>query len=189
MRWAPPGLVAVVLAGCAGLPVSTVPSTSAANPMSPGHEPTDPTASIVGEWVGTQECEWIVQNLNGFDRALVVDSIVGNGLIPGVSENADLMDADDLCADAVEREHSHYFTSSGRFGSRDFNGQQVDDAAYEVVDRDTIEIAGKEFGFAIDGDRLTLTAITPEGCTSEDCAWQIMVAMNSQPLHRGELVP
>ena len=184
MRASAVGLLALLLGSCAGSSTTTLPST-----IPPSVEPSAQRAPIVGEWVGTHECEWIVQALTGFDRALVVDSVVGNGLIPGVSDNAELMDAHDLCADAVERQHSHFFTASGRFGSRDFNGQQVDDGTYGVIDDDTIRIEGKEFGYAIHGDELTLMAMIPEGCTSEDCAWQIMVAMNSQPLRRGRPDP
>ena len=145
----------------------------------------------MGEWVGTHECDWIVQALTaaGFDDSMVLDAVVGNGLIPGVTNNADMADADDLCADAVPRQHSHFFTADGFFGSRDFNGRQVDDGRYVVVDGDTIRIGDVEFGYTLRGDELTLIAIMPDGCTSPDCGWQIMVAMNGQPLHRGTINP
>jgi hypothetical protein len=35
---------------------------------------------------------------------------------------------DDPCEGAVPREHSHFFTGFGTFGSLDWRGEQVDDA-------------------------------------------------------------
>jgi hypothetical protein len=40
-------------------------------------------------------------------------------------------------APTVARTHSHSFTAGGRFGSRDWNGNQVDDGTYEIVDDHT----------------------------------------------------
>jgi hypothetical protein len=40
----------------------------------------------------------------------------------------------------VPREYSHFFTDEGRFGSLDWNAEQVDDPTYEIVDEDTFVI-------------------------------------------------
>jgi hypothetical protein len=110
---------------------------------------------IVGEWLGLQDCERIVPMFRdaGLDD-FVLDAVVGNGLIPGVSDPA-TVDPADPCIDAVPRSHSHFFTSSGAFGSRDYDGAQVDDGAWRI-EGDALIINDATFGFSIKGDALTL---------------------------------
>jgi hypothetical protein len=140
----------------------------------------------VGEWAGIHDCEWIVDALRsaGFEEAFVLENVVGNALVPGVTSVDDLADSADPCADAVPREHGHFFTADGAFGSTDHNGEQVDDGAYEVVDDDTVSINGTEFGYQISGDTLTLESLAPDGCVTFECGWSIMVAMAGQSLER-----
>ena len=94
----------------------------------------------------------------GLDE-FVAESVYGNGLVPGASSEADLKDPSQPCLGAVRRAHSHFFTATGEFGSRDFNGQRVDDGHY-VIQESSTEIAmnGTPFGFYVDGDELTLHA-------------------------------
>jgi hypothetical protein len=93
----------------------------------------------------------------------------------------------------VPREHGHSFTETGEFGSTDFDGEQVDDGTFTIVDDDTIVIGpnfsesnspATELGYSIDGDMLTLEPIVPEGCVEFVCLWSIMVAMAGEPLTR-----
>lgn len=113
--------------------------------------------------------------------------------MPDARTPEDLADPADPCRDAVLREHSHFFTAAGDFGSRDFDERQVDDGTYEILDEDTLSISGMwdenravtaEFGFKIDGDTLTLEALVPDECRTIDCQWGIMVAMVGQPMKR-----
>ena len=56
------------------------------------------------------------------------DAVYGNGLVPGVDPStATSRTRAKPCDGAVQRAHSHFFTADGQFGSKDFNGQQVDD--------------------------------------------------------------
>lgn len=146
------------------------------------------TSELVGHWIGVHDCERIVEALReaGFDEAVVLENVVGNALVPGTTSVEDLADAADPCADAVAREHGHFFTADGTFGSTDHTGQQVDVGTYEIVDKDTVSINGTEFGFAITGDALTLESLAPVGCVTFECGWSIMVAMAGEPLARGE---
>lgn len=185
--------VLVLLVGCADPNPADVPSPSSSPSTAPHLASPAPSASaaaaneLVGEWIGVHDCARIVEALRkgGFEESFVIEAVVGNALVPEASSADDLADPADPCADAVSREHGHFFTETGGFGSTDHNGQQVDDGTYEVVDYDTVSINGTEFGYEITGDRLTLRSLAPEGCTTFECGWSIMVAMAGEPLERG----
>jgi len=93
-------------------------------------------------------------------------------------------------------EHSHFFTESGQFGSRDEHGQQVDDGTYEAVDADTLAFPGAGFGYdrdiivdyEITGDVVTFDVVLPEQCEDtckEAYAWALS-AFASGPWNREE---
>lgn len=136
--------------------------------------------TIVGEWLGLHDCQRIVPMLRdaGLDE-FVADTVVGNGLVPGITENADL-DLDDPCAGAVPRSHSHFFTEAGAFGSRDHGGAQVDDGSYRV-EGDTLWINDAEFGYSVVGDALVLEPRLATDCGTQECrfgnGWRLMVSM------------
>ena len=184
---------AAVVAGCAG-PTSTtsdappVPSQTAAEPSLQAPSTTAPSASaasdLVGEWVGTHDCDQIVAMLNEAGlQEFTLEQVWGNGLVPGVDTEAEIEDPDHPCVGAVPREHSHFFTEDGGFGSRDFDGSQVDDGAYEIVEPGVVEINGSRFGYVVEGDTLTLEPLPVDvsGCTTKECrfpaAWVLMVAL------------
>lgn len=185
--------LAVLVTACArpGQADPPSPSTSIAAESAstqPSPSASAATSELVGHWIGVHDCELIVEALReaGFDEAVVLENVVGNALVPGATSVEDLADAADPCADAVAREHGHFFTADGAFGSTDHTGQQVDDGTYEIVDNDTVSINGTEFGFSITGDVLKLESLAPVGCVTFECGWSIMVAMAGEPLTRGE---
>jgi hypothetical protein len=64
---------------------------------------------------------------------LVDEFVAGNGFIPGIGvEDPEQVDVERPCRGAVPRVHSHFFTEDGEFGSRDWNGDDVDDGRYRV---------------------------------------------------------
>lgn len=162
------------------------PETSTADPTTTVTAEDEP-ASIVGTWVGVHDCDAIVAALRsaGVEEAVVLENVVGNGLVPGATTAADLADPANPCADAVPREHGHFFTEHGEFGSTDFNGDRVDDGGYEIIDADTMSINGTEFAYSLEGDQLTLQPppVTTD-CSDFTCQWSIMVAMPGQTLTR-----
>jgi hypothetical protein len=84
------------------------------------------------------------------------------------------------CKGAVPRKHSHFFTADGKFGSRDWNGEQVDDGTYEVIDDRTF-VVSKEFPevtfhYVIEGDAITLDPVIPDSCLTFRCLWSVAVA-------------
>jgi hypothetical protein len=136
--------------------------------------------TIVGEWLALHDCQRIVPMLHdaGLD-GLVPDAVVGNGLVPGVTDPTQL-DMDDPCAEAVPRSHSHFFTADGSFGSRDYTGAQVDDGRY-AVDGDILSVGDAQFRFSLEGDALTLEPELTGACETDACrfgnGWRLMVAM------------
>ena len=67
--------------------------------------------------------------------------VAGNGFIPGVQSPDQLKDRAHPCRGAVPRKHSHFFTKDGRFGSLDWNGQDVDDGTYTLKGTNRVVIA------------------------------------------------
>jgi hypothetical protein len=110
---------------------------------------------------------------------VVLETVAGNGLIPGIS-SPEQLDPADPCADAVAVEHSHVFGADGEFQSLDADGNQVDFGVWEPVDADTISIGDDAvlFDYAIDGDTLTLEPQIEDGCLEFTCHWATMVAMS-----------
>jgi hypothetical protein len=114
-------IVVMAIAGCAtgaSSPVATVspPSTVSTTPETASPSTSKP--AIVGEWVGIHDCERIVAMLGeaGLDEFLA-DAVYGNELIPGVDPGTTtLKDPTGPCNGAVERQHSHFFTASARWG-------------------------------------------------------------------------
>jgi hypothetical protein len=132
-----------------------------------------PTLGLVGEWERVTTCQQRVDALTeaGLGQ-FAAEHAAGEGWLPGVTSPADIKDPRHPCRGAVPLRHSHFFTADGLFGSRDAEGDQVDDGTYEVVDQDTIVIS-KEFGdvtfdYRINGDSLLLDPVMPE-CGKSGC--------------------
>jgi hypothetical protein len=180
--WACVVAVAVL---CSCTAPAAAPSASTSVPPSPSAG-TSASAAIVGLWRGTHECEGIVRALTeaGFDERVVIENVVGNGLVSGVDQPDDVADVDSLCRDARPLEHSHEFTADGQFFSYDQHGAQVDSGAYEQLDDDTVVIGDVTFDFRIEGDHLTLEPQLPEECREFECQWAVMVAMPWSGLER-----
>lgn len=89
------------------------------------------------------------------------------------------------CAGAVPRKHSHFFTADGRFGSRDANGQQVDDGKYRLVG-DAFVIDGVTFHYTIRGNAaLSISPDIPDCAPScFEAGWSIAVAYPGYTWHR-----
>jgi hypothetical protein len=125
----------------------------------------------------------------GFEEA-ALESAVGNGFIPGVATVEELADPAHPCRGAIPRQHSHFFTSDGLFGSLDWNSNQVDEGTYEVVDDHTFVIPyGFEegppievtFHYRIHGNTIAFDPVMPSDCSTSPCreaaAWSVAVAL------------
>lgn len=171
---------------------SSDPSPSSAAEPTEDPTPSDDPAveALVGTWERETRCEELVSVLTeaGLEQ-WVVEFVAGNGFIPGVRSADEIADPADPCAAGVPREHSHFFTEDGSFGSLDWNGEQVDDGTYEVVDGDTF-VVSKEFpditfNFTARGDTITFEPVIPDcspGCF--EAAWSVSVAYPGEEWHR-----
>ena len=194
-------LLVGIVAGCGGAqaqsPSPSVRGPSLSTPAASAEAGSSASSAhaIVGEWVGAHDCARIVAMLHdaGLDP-FIAEQIYGNGLVPGVSSEAGLH-CNDPCAGAVPRAHSHFFTADGSFGSKDFNGEQVDSGTYEVRGNTVVLNGATAIGFEIDGDELRLTPPTVDtsACTTDECrfgaAWVLMVAMPGTAWTRGAISP
>jgi hypothetical protein len=179
-------LALVVTSGCAG---------------SPGTEGTEPTKEsratprvepLVGTWERKTRCQEMASAL---ERAglqnWVLEFVAGNGFIPAPAESGEIRavtdpneiaDPSDPCKRAVPRVHSHFFTADGEFGSLDWNGDQVDDGTYEIMDVDTFAISKEfpeavTFNYAVQGEAIRLDPVIPD-CAPQcfEAAWSVVVA-------------
>ena len=183
-------LASLVLAIAACQPSASTPAVPSDPPQSTA--PSVDTASIVGEWVGVHDCDRIVTLLHeaGLDE-FIAEQVFE--LVPGLDSPEDLEGRADPCEGAELRQHSHFFTVDGSFGSRDYRGQQVDDGRYELVGDDVAVINDSSFHYRIDGDSLYLTPdpVDTSDCTSRMCrfepVWVLTVAMPGMPWTRGSI--
>jgi hypothetical protein len=107
--------------------------------------------------------------------------VAGNGLVPGTSEQ--LAKKARICAGSRPREHSHFFTDFGTFGSLDWRGKQVDDGTYELIDDRTFKIGNAAFHFEIEGDTIRFDPVLT-GCDGFDCGWMVSVAFPGKTWER-----
>ncbi len=168
-------LSALLVVGCGSSsdPVADRPAPSAAPSVS---QPSAPPA-IVGTWARLQRCPELVRVLREAHLGkAVAESIVGDGWAPGLTE-ASQVDPRHPCRGAVDRMHSHFFTADGQFGSRDADGNQVDDGSYTLVGDDKVVIGGVTFRYTITGDQLALRPTIPS-CRPEcfEAQWSVSVA-------------
>jgi hypothetical protein len=181
--------LAVLAAACGGADdkggtasaTSAVPATTAAAVAS----------ALVGEWRRTQTCEEVLELLTkaGFNKQVALENIAGNGFLPGVSSPDQIADPKHPCKGAVPQAHSHFFTADGKFGSRDHQGDQVDDGTYKAVDDRTF-VVSKEFPdvtfhYRVTGDTIRFDPVVPScapGCF--EAVWSVMVAFPGKTWER-----
>ena len=177
----------VALAGCAGAASSSQPEASgseAGSSVEASVGASTTGAAIVGVWKGVHDCQGMARALGaaGFDETVIVENIVGNGLLPGVESPDEVTDVPTACEEATPLEHSHEFTADGQFFSYDQDGNEVDFGTWKAVDEDTISIGapdreGVTFDYTVEGDHLTLVPQVEAGCLEFECQWALMVAM------------
>lgn len=166
----------VVAAACNG--PGSPSSTGSRQTTSPAETPVSP---LVATWSRVTTCEEYVeaQTAAGFEE-FVLGGVAGNGFLPGVTTPDQIADPAHPCEGAVPREHSHFFTEDGQFGSLDWNGQQVDDDTYEIIDDSTVVIGDATFHYEISGDTIMFDPVIPSDCTTKDCrgmaSWMVAVA-------------
>lgn len=192
--------VALVLAvaGCGADPDEGATPSTADNvsASADGAESTSQSRELglVGVWKRLTTCRERVAALEaaGLER-FAAEHAVGEGWIPGVTRPEELEDPDRPCKHAVPLVHSHVFTADGLFGSRDAQGDPVDDGTYQLEGEDTVVI-DKEFGAVTfhyeiaAGDTLTLEPVMP-ACAAEGCfaaQWAVGMSYPGLPWERAD---
>jgi hypothetical protein len=139
------------------------------------------TAPLIGTWRRGTTCAELASALtNARLQKFVLEFVAGNGFIPSVTSPDQIAAPAKPCAGAVPRQHSHFFTRNGAFGSRDWHGQQVDDGRYRIVNSSTVVISKEfpkvTFRYRIRGRTIAFTPVIPKGCSTFRCGWAISMA-------------
>jgi hypothetical protein len=120
------------------------------------------SSPLVGQWQRVITCNELVADLKRAGLgATVAQAWVGQTSSTGESSfkpRSPQPTRDHPCTGAIARRHSHFFTTSGEFGSLDWHGGQVDDGPYRVVSPTTVKINGVSFHFTVkNGNMLSLS--------------------------------
>ncbi len=177
-------LVLFMVSGCAGGSATSVPSLVAVSaapsmvPVSPAAAASQASASarpsssvIVGSWTRVQSCQAMRAAFIKAGLADQVQSLVVPNFVPQGAAAPSGHECDNAGAPVA---HTHFFTADGRFGSRDQNGQQVDDGDYVLVDDRTLsfpshardfDFAGSILvGFTVTADTMNFKLQIPDHC-------------------------
>jgi len=152
------------------------------------------SSPLVGRWERVTTCQELLSAVTKAGlRKTAPAMLSGNGFVPGTPKQ--LAAKADICKGAVPRRHSHFFTAAGQFGSVDYNGQQVDDGSYRILDARTVRINDGKFHFRITGRKLRLEPVISAAARRKALAqplqfstagWQVAVAF---PGHAWKRVP
>jgi hypothetical protein len=165
----------LLLASCGGSKDEVAEVTTAAESA-----PSVVNNALVGEWERETTCAELVQALRdaGLER-FTAEFVTGNRFVPSAESADQLADPRQPCKGAVSRKHSHFFTEDGRFGSRDWNGEDVDDGAYRINEGRMViskEFPEVTFRYHVEGDTITFHPVIPENCSTFRCAWSVSMA-------------
>jgi hypothetical protein len=161
-------VVAVLATGCGSDDSET------ANAPSPTPEATSSprAASIVGRWEVRRTCQGMLEALDQAGLREIAPSVVGD-YFPG-KKPQQLARKVEVCQGAKPQQHWHFFTDDGQFGSLDQHEEQVDDAAYRVVDDRTLrldlEFGEETYRYRVAGEELTLEPLIPSRSKREALA-------------------
>lgn len=154
--------VTAVTVGCS--------SSSSTGPLSgtshsPVASPTStPVAGFVGRWERVATCQELVNELDKAGLAPLAPyawsgqtSSSGQGSFASGSPKPTKIHP---CTGALKREHSHFFSKSGQFGSLDWLGGQVDSGQYRIINGNTVHIGNVAFHYRIlHGNTLMLNPV------------------------------
>lgn len=136
-----------VLAALAPLAVAAL-AAALASGQSPSASSRSGSRPPLGNWQRTNSCAALVANLRRAEVAGDLrDVLVGGGYFQRPGQ----IDPAAPCRHARNVKHSHFFTAGGGFGSRDENGNQVDDGDYRTTAPHTLAFPShaREFGYRI----------------------------------------
>jgi hypothetical protein len=152
------------------------------------------SSPIVGRWQTVRTCQDMVGALKAAGLGSLAPGMVGEYFPNQTPEQ--LAKKKNLCQGAKPQAHSHFFTSTGAFGSVDQHREQVDDGTYQV-NGSTLKIGNSDvsgsFRFRIQGRTLMLRPLLTPALKREALAdplnfhpagWMVAVALNGKPWNR-----
>jgi hypothetical protein len=166
--------LSIVTVGLVGPVAAATPTAATPSPALNG--------SLVGTWQRVTRCKELVLALEtaGLDE-LVLDNVVGNGFLPGVTSPDQIADPKHPCKGAVPRVHAHFFTAERQVGPLDFTRHQVDAGVYTIIEPGTVVIDNGDFRatfhyrFTDHGDTIRFYPIGPD-CVCVSAQWAVAVA-------------
>jgi hypothetical protein len=173
--------IAVLAAACSDARQEPLPAGSTGRPPS-NASPANPSPTaiepLVGEWARTLRCDELVAAFEQAGlHAYIQDMVWGAFFWPQVPTIEEFtFDPRDPCKGAEPRLHSHFFTADGLFGSRDENGEQVDDGRWEIAREGRVVINDVTFRYHIEGDEVTFDPVMPDCIPCFAAAWGVVVA-------------
>ena len=149
--------------GPAAATTTTPGSTSPTGTPVAASPTTTPPAALVGRWQRVVRCQELAGNLAKAGLGSLAPyawlgqtSATGDGsFTPGSPKPTSAHP----CTGAIARVHSHFFNLAGAFGSVDWEGGQVDDGTYRIVNDHTLLIGKTTFHYRVDGNTLMLDPV------------------------------
>ncbi len=155
-----------VTVGCASNSSTPPPSGTSHTPMT---TPAGTAATgLIGRWERVTTCQELVNELDKAGLApLAPDAWRGQTSSTGLSSFASGSPEPTKahpCTGALNRQHSHFFSRSGQFGSLDWLGGQVDNGPYRIINNNTVYIGSPPIAVTfryriLHGDTLTLSPV------------------------------
>jgi len=141
-------LLSVVAAACSSESNATPPAGQTV-PPSPASPVAPATPALAGRWEQARHCRDLVKSLDQLGLGTTAPAAVGD-FFPNVPAQQ-LANKPAICSGAKPSPHSHFFTSTGQFGSLDQALSQVDNGHYALVNANTVQINGSKFHYTITG--------------------------------------
>lgn len=157
-----------------------------------------PVSDLVGRWEAVTTCQELASDLDKAGLGPLVSyawsgqtSSTGQGsFAPGSPKPTRAHP----CRGALRRTHSHFFSRSGRFGSLDWLGGQVDGDRYRIIDGDTVSIGKVTFRYHITKNetlwlspvltRFMIRQALADPRRSSDAGWAVSVAYSGYSWRR-----
>ena len=188
--------VGIIATGCGSHDIKA--STSQASPSGTRSTKT-PGSDIVGRWEREVTCQELTHDLDTAGLGpLAPYAWLGQTSSNGQSSfvaGSPRPTRSHPCTGALRRQHAHFFTSAGQFGSLDWLGGQVDDGQYAVAGDGTLKIGKVAFHYRVVHDTLRLAPVLTRAMVRKalarpkefsDAGWAVSVAY---PGHAWRRVP
>ena len=158
---------AAVTAGCSSNN-ATSPPTGTSHTAAAAASASSAAAGLVGRWERVTTCQELVSDLGKAGLGpLAPYAWLGQTSSTGLTSFAAGSPTPTQarpCAGALDRDHSHFFSQSGQFGSLDWLGGQVDNGPYRLINNDTVYIGSPPIAATfhyriLHGDTLMLSPV------------------------------